>query len=394
MDALFFIELPKYGPLNIASKLNWYRQDQQEVTTGYDKLNSLIEHIGHCRCIAVLPGNSVYQTQSTLAIRNRKLLAQALQYDLEEQLAEDVENLHIALQKNAKNGLDVAFINKALLQEYLDVFTEANLPVTKLTTDTQLLANCPQEFLLIHSTDYTLLKTPQHNIALESQNFPVIMETLGDTLPVSIPVYSQTDLTIANCPIQLKQQVLSEPVFNYLCQQYQHAPVLNLLQGEFQKNPPKLWHFIQYLGIGTLTLLLALTFHQFYQQQQLQNQELQLEQTMTDLYKTNFPKARRIIDPVAQMRTGLRTAQAQQNNNSGLFSLLAAFARSQPNKIEINSLQYQQNKLSIDLNTQSLAQLEALSNALTRQGLTTEISAANKVNNRVQAQLLLTGASL
>ncbi len=394
MDALFFIELPKYGSINSASKLNWYRQDQQEVTTGCNELNTLIEHIGHCYCIAVLSGNNVYQTQSTLAIRNRKLLSQALQYDIEEQLAEDVENLHIAWQKNAENSLDIAIINKNLLQDYLDVFAEAKIPVTKLITDTQLQANCPQEFLLIHNADDTLLKTHQHCIAIESWNLPVLMESLSDTLPTSIPVYSTSSLTIADCPIQLKQQVLSEPVFNYLCQQYNHAPILNLLQGEFQRNPPQVWRFMQWLGAGVLVLLLMLTIQQFYQWQQLQNQEIQLEQAITEIYKTSFPQARRIIDPISQMRTGLRTAQAQQGNHSGLLSLLAAFARSQPNQIEINSLQYQQNQLSIDLSTHSLAQLELLTNALTQQGLTAEISAANKVNNRVQAQLILTGASL
>jgi general secretion pathway protein L len=393
MDALFFIELPKHGNIDITTKVNWYKQDNEKISTGCDELSNLKDLADKSQCIAVLPGSSVYRTQSTLAIKNRKQLEQALIYDLEEQLAEDVETLHFAYQKNAQKTLDIAIIKKDLLQNWLVVLAEANIQLTSALTDTQLLDQFSESWLILHNNDYTLLKTEQNSYALDTQNLAAILTSFGSDLPESISTYSTNTLILEDCPTNLTTQKNPSSLFSQLCQHYATTGMLNLLQGGFQAKTQQTWRLIQWGTAGLFILLSVLTLIQAYQNQQLQEQEAKLEQEIKAIYQTSFPKARRIINPVAQMRNGLKQLQNNQIQQGSFTALLAGIARAikAQKEIKLSSIQYHQQIMLIEFSAPSLAQLEVFKDAITQQGITAEISSVTKADNRVLAQLKITG---
>jgi len=396
MDALFFIELPKHGNIDITTKVNWYKQDNEEISTGCDELSNLKDLADKSQCIAVLPGSSIYRTQSNLAIKNRKQLEQALIYDLEEQLAEDVETLHFAYQKNAQKTLDIAIISKDLLKNWLAVLAEANIQLTYALTDTQLLDQFSEPWLILHDNDYTLLKTEQNSYALDTQNLAATLTSFGSDLPESISTYSTNTLVLEDCPVNLTTQTNPSHLFSQLCQHYAATGMLNLLQGVFQAKTQQTWRLIQWGAAGLFILLSVLTLIQGYQNQQLQEQETKLEQEIKAIYQTSFPKARRIINPVAQMRNGLKQLQNNQIQQGGFTALLAGISRAikTQKEIKLSSIQYHQQSMLIELSTPSLAQLEVFKDAITQQGITAEISSATKADNRVLAQLKITGGQL
>ncbi len=393
MDALFFIEFPKHGNIDAATKVNWYKQDNGKITTGCDQLNSLKPLADKSQCIAVLPGSCVYRTQSNLAIKNRKQLEQALIYDLEEQLAEDVETLHFAYRKNAQKTLDIAIIKKDLLKNWLSVLAEVGIQLTYALTDTLLLDQFSESWLILHDNDSILLKAEQNSYALDTQNLATILASFGSDLPESINTCSTSTLILEGSPVNLATQADQVPLFSQLCQHYATTGMLNLLQGAFQAKTQQTWRLIKWAAAGLFILLSALTLVQGYQNRQLQNQEAQLEQEIKAIYQTSFPNARRIIDPVAQMRSGLQSLQNNQIQQGGFTALLAGVARAIQAQKEINlsSIQYYQQSMLIEFSTPSLEQLEVFKNALTQQGLTAEISSATKADNRVLAQLKITG---
>ncbi|MDT8424667.1 MAG: type II secretion system protein GspL [Methyloprofundus sp.] len=396
MDALFFIEFPKHGNIDAATKVNWYKQNNGKISTGCDELSGLKSIADKSQCIAVFPGSSVYRTQSNLAIKNRKQLAQALIYDLEEQLAEEVETLHFAYQKNAQKTLDIAIIKKNLLKNWLTALAEANIQLTYAITDTQLLDQFSEPWLILHDKGYALLKAEQNSYALDTQNLATTLASFGSDLPESISTYSTTSLVLEECPVTLATQSDQAPLFDQLCQHFTAAGMLNLLQGAFQAKTKQTWRLIQWSAAGSFILLSVLTLVQAYQNQQLQEQEAKLEQEIKAIYQSSFPKARRIINPVAQMRSGLQSLENNQIQQGGFTALLAGVARAiqAPKEISLSSIQYHQQSMLIAFSTPSLEQLEVFKNAISQQGLTAEISSATKADNRVLAQLKITEGQL
>jgi len=392
MDALFFIELPKNGNIDVTTKVNWYKKNNEDISSGTDELNTLKDNIEKCQCIAVFPGSNAYLTHSELSISNHKQLEQALSYDLEEQLAEDVEKLHFAYQKNAQKKLDIAIINTALLTNWLAVFSEAGIQLTHVLADTHLLSNFSEPWLLLHDNDYTLLKSYDESYALETDNLNDILEIYSADLPVEVKLYSSTILSIESSPVNLLAENYYPSIFNLLCQHYDPR-LINILQGQFQSKTKKTWRLIQVVFAGLFSVLIALTIMQNIQKSQLQEQESQLEQNITSIYKASFPKSKRIINPVSQMRTGLKSLQKNKTLQGGFTPLLAGVARALRTQKNINliGIQYAQSKLNIEFSTPSLAQLEVFKNALSQQNLNAEIASATKADNRVLAKLKITG---
>ncbi len=397
MDALFFIELPEQGLFDVNTKLHWYKKNTQTnlVSSGYEPLNTLQQYAKESQCIGILAATLSYETQSPLNIKSRKQREQALAYDLEEQLSEDVELLHIAYQKNAEKTLDINVIKKSLLKQLLDTLSTADIELQALISETQLLNQFTPDWLILHHETQLLLKTPTTSYAAETENLGVLFELLAEkeSLPKTIDVYSNTpSLTFDNLPLTLNTKPIDTPLFNQLCEHYQPS-LLNILQGEFQAHTQKTWRTIQLTAIVSFLLIGSLTAFQLYQNQQLNKQSDHLEQQSIALYKDSFPKAKRIINPLSQMRSGLKSLQKNQTKRDGFFPLLAALSRAtqQHNDINLSHFQFHKQALLISLSTLSLEKLELFKHSLMQQNINAEISSATKADNRVLAQLKITG---
>jgi len=392
MDALLFVAIPENEPLDEDSQFAWFHQTEEKNNSGCDNLSGFKEKFPDIPCIAVLPAQKVFETHSELRIKNRKQLEQALKFDLEDQLAAEVDTLHFAYQRDAENQLSVSIIEKTYIENLIQYFSEQEVVLQKLISETSLLTQAPEEWLIIHDKQQLFLKANQFCYPIESGNLLLSLESLQTDLPEDIPVYStshfdlETPLTHFSC-----QNI--DNYFVKLCQYYSSASILNLLQGPYKVKTPQTWRLILAIGIATTIIFASLCFHQLYLSHQLQQQEATLEHKSTAIYKKSFPKARRIINPFSQMRSGLKKLQTNQAQTGDFIPLLAKLARTLRTQgaIKLKQLDYQNKSINISFSTPSLEKLENFKNALNQQGLKAKVSSINKEENHITAQLLITG---
>jgi len=392
MDALLFIAIPANDSLDENSQFFWFHQTEEQSSSGYDNLADCKEKFPNTPCIAVLAAQKVFETHSELRIKNRKQLEQALKFDLEEKLAAEVDTLHFAYQRDTENQLTVSIIDKVYLENLIQYFSEQDVALQQLISETSLLACAPEEWLIMHDKQKILLKANQYCYPIESDNLLLSLESLQTELPEDIPVFSTGNFDLETPLTHFSSQNIDN-YFIKLCQNYSHASVLNLLQGAYKVKTPQTWLLILAIGIATIVIFSSLCFYQLYQGHQLQQQEASLENTITTIYKKSFPKARRIINPYSQMRSGLKKLQSNQAQTGDFIPLLAKLSRTlrSQDAVQLNQLDYQNQSINISFSTPSLAKLELFKNALSQQGLKASVTSINKEEGHIMAQLLITG---
>lgn len=397
MDALLFIAIPAANGLDETTPLIWFHQSEEKNTHGCDTASHLKKLFPDSICIGVLSGEQVFETQSELRIKNRKQLEQALSYDLEEQLAVEVDTLHFAYQKNAEKKLNINVIDKAYLEQLIQFFSEQDILLQQLISETSLLSQASEEWLIIHNHQQCLLKSGKYSYTLETENLLLSLEALPEELqfPETISVYTTGSFNLESSLTQFSCKTISH-YFSEICQYYPSTPLLNLLQGSYQVKTAQTWRLIIIASIAGILLFSSLCFYQLYQNQQLQKQESSLENKIILIYKKSFPSARRIINPISQMRSKLKKLKQKQVKNGDFLPLLAKLARTirQQNSFELNQLNFQKQTLSISFSVLSLEKLEHFKKNLIQLGLQADVTSVNKEENKVNANITISRGHL
>lgn len=110
--------------------------------------------IGEKSVIVLVPAASVLTTTVELPIKSGPRLRAALPFALEEQLADDVENLHFAHGKRGDNGrLPVAVVAHAQIQHWLDTLATAGIKPNQLIPENHGLAKIPGTMSMLVAED-------------------------------------------------------------------------------------------------------------------------------------------------------------------------------------------------------------------------------------------------
>ena len=117
---------------------------------------------------------------------------------------------------------------------------------------------------------------------------------------------------------------------------------------------------------------------------------------ITKIYKSAFPKSRRIIDAKAQMQQKLtslkkRRGQSGRSFTEMLSSSASIFAKSQG--LKIKSLRYYDGRINLELQISSLQALDKLKDQLNKEkGYKVEIQNASSGKDAVTARIQIFGA--
>ena len=88
---------------------------------------------GGRRVCVLVPGSDVLLAQPEVPVKAGAKLHQVVPYALEEQLAEDIDNLHFAISKRAPDSqtTPVAVVAQSLMDEWLTTLKSAGLKMKK-----------------------------------------------------------------------------------------------------------------------------------------------------------------------------------------------------------------------------------------------------------------------
>ncbi|HEX7027298.1 MAG TPA: type II secretion system protein GspL [Gammaproteobacteria bacterium] len=415
METLF-IKLDNKNP----DTVQWVVIDEAgnpEATVRQGSLTEAREFVHQRRVVCAIPGTDVYLDHVNLpSSRSRRKLQQAVPFALEDDLAEDLDDLQFALGREqtmtpaeTEDGpsqslinLPVAVINKQRLRAYLDRLAEAGIKPHVMMPDVLAVPYQDNEWSVCIDDKSALVHTrPQAGFACDLENLPFMLEAAlntGDeqkTSPAQIRIWNHNG---AAPPLSVDSEIQVDlieqdtlPVVT-LARGYKKDQHINLLQGEFsyRQEYGKLLKPWQLPGALLLTLIVVLFTSNFIEYKRLQSQQTELQQNMVDLYRQAFPDARNIPDPKRQMEDKLKEAGAASSSESPFLKLLNYVGTeiSVNPQIKITSLSFNGNRLDVELSVPELATLDALKQKLDQHtDVATELQSASTEGDTVKGHL-------
>ena len=113
--------------------------------------------VGEKSVIVLVPAETVLTTSVDLPIKSGPRLLSALPFALEEQLAEDVENLHFAAGGRGDNGLlRVSVVAHDQMREWLGLLESAGINATQIIPENHGLAKIPGTMSLLVTEDQVM----------------------------------------------------------------------------------------------------------------------------------------------------------------------------------------------------------------------------------------------
>lgn len=357
--------------------------------------------------IVLLDSRCLHINELQLPTQNAQKMLQAVPYAIEEFIADDVENLHfVASKSRTSSAASVVGINKQTFQAVIDNFLAAGIHLEKIIPDALCLAANEQQWVVLNYLSHSYLQTSKLNGMLVSHDLlPYILEKKlnDDTIshPEKILFFSESENTAAFDPASLTKPDIEFVNITYnthplvvFCGNYRQALPLNLLQHNFKpKNKSsgywQQWRFAAALAGTWLLLYLGITAFQY---NQLKAENFVTKNQIEEIYKTSFPKSRKINNPRKQMEQKLNELKSSGGNvsNGLLFMLGAAFdnLNQETKDITFQSITFRNNRIDIGLESKNLQAIENLNKKLnTSDTIKSEISSSSSEKDKVKGNL-------
>ena len=307
-------------------EVSWLAVDAAGARLGGVQHGTLIEaaaQAGQRRVIAITPATEVLLTSANVPIRNSARLRQALPFALEEQVAEDVADMHFAVGKRGTTGdLPVAAVRRERLEHWRDRLRAAEMEPVGIAAAHGLLPASPTATVWLIDGQSCYLRHPGDSPALlegdSVDDFLMFGDPRSDEreggahLTVYLGVEEQTRHGEALEALRdefasLEVRLLPDGPLPLLAAGAIAQPVINLLQGDYAPRTSiekmwKPWRVAAMLAVGLIVLTIG---RQVAELVNLQAQEQELDATIEEIFRDALPGVQRIVNPRAQMEQRL-----------------------------------------------------------------------------------------
>ncbi len=381
MSSILFIRPQQFPPrqvdwvlYNTASKTS-VEQGSIEVTqteenTSFSALSSLASQ---AMTILLVPGHQVRWFKQALPSKQRALV-NSLPFMIEEQISTPIEQIHVAPGEYKDGAITGLAIEHCVLQSWIDWLTEHAITPSIITADFELLSSTQDDESAIPVGDHVLLHAADIHASVSPATYQALAARLASTT-LAEPLSPQAFLTHGAAHFSLKQLPI-----NLLCNQYQ------------SQHAAKKWLSTFKLPlIATAALLLVSFIGLIVDNLQMQRQIDQLDTAMKGIYQTSFPDARRITNPVSQMRGALK--QLSQGGDGALFIewLAMAAPHLKQDGVSVQNLRFSQSPdlLRLQLQAKDYATIEQINSAITQAGLTADLGTLTRSQDGVSGLLTI-----
>ena len=380
-------------PQQPISWLVWSAVHKEIIASGQlastEELPALAGRLGQRTVVALVPAADVVLSEVLLPAKPNRQILQALPYMLEEEHAEDIEQLYLALGQCQQRGKEywqqVALCKKSQLEQWIESLVTAGFQPLQLLPDALLLPLHQDGASAIELAGQWLLRQGQWQASsIEPDWWPDFLSLADIEL---IHSYSPW-------PTQILQNVQAAEPELPLALLAQQLPLqsFSLLQGPYapKKNQSKIWlnwRSSAVLAASCLGLYLLSLGWQVWQQGQL------LQQKRTEvvaLYKSRFPaeSTRDISRQLARKLQGTGTGQ-----DASFFSLLNDLQRELAiaTNVRLDNLRYDQktSELRFQAEADSFQRFDLLKNQLEQKGFEVKQGALSNEGGKVQGTVAM-----
>ncbi len=363
--------------------------------------------VGASNLLVYIPGIEVLLSRVQLPSGRRSQLLRALPYALEDDLVQDVEDVHCVLgPRQGDNHYIAAIIARDTLQGWLDLLQQHGLRPRIMLPDTLLVPWQPDAWHVWCEEELAWFRSGPAEGYVCTRD---IMEFMlgqamenSDSAPASLRLYhcDSIDETALCTRLGLAVEKTAPPpvdnMLGLLLLEGNTPPTeLNLLQDSFApgsqlKQQLRPWLPAAALALVLLVISLASNIIEY---QRLDKLNQQLEQQIVKVFKQTFPEVKRVVNPHAQMKHRLRQLRGSSNSagpsfNEMISQVAPVLAKSE--KLNITNLRFVQGQMQLRLELPDLQSLEKLKQALVDDtDWKIELKSANATEDKVEGRIVI-----
>lgn len=343
--------------------------------------------------ILIIPQQCLYMTQIELPQRAGRQVLSAIEYQVEDQLAQDIESQHCALGDINANPISVAVIERSIMMRCMALAQTHGLRLIHIFPELFL---CPwtgsgvalmqgHDGFLLRYGDYRGLKCSEHTLAamLEMTRREVEFDSIDCYL-----ADSETAPQLDGFALEPRALATARPGFI-------DAPVLDLQQRDYQMSSAwrglvKAWKWVAVLFAGLLIL------GAYNKAVGLYDMEQDLAAIKQQQYELLKPHLADDIGPNDNLKKALidRLRQLQTNKSEqGFLQLLLEFTRAHEQfpEVDITRISYQGRELVFDISSTQLIKIETLLEVVQKQGVDATLVSLNIKPELSSGRLVLRG---
>lgn len=366
MNDCLFIPASAGGLFNESTPLYWQQATGQGERVQWP---ACAEQLAGRRLALVLPMDVVSACTLSVPTHKARWLRKALPYAVEENLAEDVELLHLTVGEPTSDGqLPVRAVLRSVLRGWLEQMSAHNIQVVAVWVDADLLPadGCQ---VLLHGERALLGGDTAQRLVFTADTWSGLAITCPDA-----------QVTIDHDPWQLLASG--------------QAQGINLAQGEFvirqRSGTRSKWYSLA--SVVGMWLVLQLSFD-IGRGVYLQHQGHNYASASSTLYHELFPEDQRIVNLKAQFDEHLqnRTHGRQADFFGLLGAAAAALQQSAHTSVQQVEFNQQRGDLVLQLRATDFVSLEALRQQLLQSGVAAHMGSATSEGTGVSARITLGG---
>jgi len=354
------------------------------------------------RSVLVLPGNDVVISEAKVPGGSARAAALAVPYELEEQLADDVDRLHFALGPKGKDDVfPVAVVGCDTMDDLQAMCADVGLRPTQIVSETLAIPQPGNQdpgvvgWAALVNGPKTVVRTNGHSgFAIDTDLLDMALGDVKSKLPenaeASMILY-KTDLPSNQVPIPNNIDVETRhcpDVLGLYASGLANGPTINLLQGEYnpKSQMDKAWKPWRWTAALAAVLLAIVFGGKWFDYNTLKKQEDALDTQIAQMFEKALP-GKRMVRPVSQVKAALNGVGATNTANftTKLHAISDSFA-TKPGTV-IRSIAVRDGRFDLDVTTDALPTLDALKVALQRHDLTLTVQSANRDQEGLRCRL-------
>ncbi|MFK0667764.1 GspL family type II secretion system protein ExeL [Aeromonas salmonicida] len=304
--------------------LVWSAKEEEIIASGTlasaHALGELRERAGGRPVVTLVPGSDLIFRRVSLPGKYSRQAAAALPYLLEEQIASDVDELHLVVLAHEGHDVDLMAVDKEKMQTWLGWLEAAGLKSQQLLPDVLALPQAADGWSALQlGKEWLLRQGPCQGIVADEPLLAMLLAV--EVEPVTIHSHTPVPpIPTANWQAadpELPMLLLAKGALN--CQ-------ANLLQGPYRPQTEYSRYWLQWRKVAVvagLLLLVALTQRGVHLYQ-LAEQDKALKAEIRQVYTRIFPGETRIVNVRSQMAQHLKLLG--QTPQDGVLLLLTELA--------------------------------------------------------------------
>lgn len=304
--------------------LVWSAKEEEIIASGTlasaHALGELRERAGGRPVVTLVPGSDLIFRRVSLPGKYSRQAAAALPYLLEEQIASDVDELHLVVLAHEGHDVDLMAVDKEKMQTWLGWLEAAGLKSQQLLPDVLALPQAADGWSALQlGKEWLLRQGPCQGIVADEPLLAMLLAVEAE--PVTIhshtPVPPIPNANWQAADPELPMLLLAKGALN--CQ-------ANLLQGPYRPQTEYSRYWLQWRKVAVvagLLLLVALTQRGVHLYQ-LAEQDKALKAEILQVYTRIFPGETRIVNVRSQMAQHLKLLG--QTPQDGVLLLLTELA--------------------------------------------------------------------